>query len=207
MLSHFPERFAGKAIRLSGKVIQSIQDGNDYTLRVNVTRDGNFWKDTMLVNYRAPAPSPRIVEGDFIDMGGVSTGIQSYKTILGATVQIPHLIACEITRPPSRGRCGHAEAQEHLTADQVGPETRHAGASSGAASEGLHYGVSLIDTLTEKKEILRPVGPFRDDLNHLEPWPRSRGGALYLSGAWRACKGRIRAPPTPSRGSRSRRRA
>lgn len=70
----------------------------DYVLRVNVSPgEYNTWKDTIYVEYRTnPASDRRIVDGDVIDFRGKFIGIKSYTAVLGQTIQIPHVIACEV---------------------------------------------------------------------------------------------------------------
>jgi hypothetical protein len=112
-LARQPTAYSGRIVSFRGKIIQSLQTGVDYVLRVNVTRgEYNSWQDTVYVEYRANSPSEmRIIEGDIIDFRGRFDGIKSYTTVLGATVQIPHVIACQIRNAASpirtvpRGDC------------------------------------------------------------------------------------------------------
>jgi phosphohistidine swiveling domain-containing protein len=92
-----PDQFRGQSVQLTGKVIQSLQDGEKYVLRVNVTQEKFGWKDTVLVAYKNDSRSDRIVEGDIIDISGTSNGITSYKAVLGQTIQLPSIAACRIT--------------------------------------------------------------------------------------------------------------
>src|SRR5437899_689683 len=80
-LVHQPNQFLGHTIQLTGKVIQSLQEGQSYILRINVTQETYGWKDTVLVVYKSNSESERVAEGDIIDVIGTSIGIQSYKAI------------------------------------------------------------------------------------------------------------------------------
>lgn len=65
-------------------------------------RSSDLLKETIWVEYRAPSPSaPRILEGDVIVMRGKFTGLVSYTAVLGQTIQLPRVIACEIKMAPS----------------------------------------------------------------------------------------------------------
>jgi hypothetical protein len=97
-LAREPGRYAGTLVLLEGKVVQAVLNGDDWMLRVNVTRDKyEFWKDTVWVDYRRRGPK-RILEGDLLRIWGRYTGIRSYTTVMKATVQIPrvHAVALEL---------------------------------------------------------------------------------------------------------------
>lgn len=89
-----PDDWEGKKVAFRGKVIQTMQDGNGYTLRVNVT-EGRYglWDDTILVSYAAKSGEARILEDDIMTFYGTMKGMYSYKSVLGATITVPLLIA------------------------------------------------------------------------------------------------------------------
>lgn len=93
-----PDAYAGWTLSFSGKVVQAIQDGRDTVLRIAFPPNG---RDIIWVEYRASPSEPRILEGDIVDVRGQFAGIKSYKAVGGNTIQIPHVIACEVhTRIP-----------------------------------------------------------------------------------------------------------
>jgi tetratricopeptide (TPR) repeat protein len=98
-LARQPSAFTGRLVHFTGKVVQSVQNGKDYMLRVDVT-EGRYglWQDTVYVEYRAKSADQRILEKDIIDFRGTFVGIKSYQAVLGQTIQIPHVIACEVHR-------------------------------------------------------------------------------------------------------------
>ena len=69
-------------------------------LRVNVTRQQTgLWVNTIYVIYRRPAiETPRILEGDMIQLWGESRGIATYTSIQGKPVQVPGVAASAIER-------------------------------------------------------------------------------------------------------------
>lgn len=87
---------------ITGKVIQALHEGQDYTLRVNVNQDQFGWRDTLLVTYKADpahqefARSQVIVEGDIIDIRGRPFGFKSYTAVLGQNISLPYMEACDI---------------------------------------------------------------------------------------------------------------
>jgi hypothetical protein len=95
-LARTPDAYAGQTMSFSGKVVQAIQEGEDRVLRIAFPPNE---RDIFWVEYRA-SPSPRILEGDVVDVRAKFVGIKSYKTVLGATVQVPHVIACEVKSVP-----------------------------------------------------------------------------------------------------------
>jgi hypothetical protein len=98
-LQHQADSFVGKPLSFAGKVIQSIQSGQSYVLRINVT-PGNYnsWQDTIYVHYkpRALTEQDRIVEGDLVSVRGTFAGIRSYQSVLGDTIKDPSVVACVI---------------------------------------------------------------------------------------------------------------
>jgi hypothetical protein len=108
-LQHRADSFVGKPLSFAGKVIQSIQSGQGSgnqgsgnqgsTLRINVT-PGNYnsWQDTIYVDYGALAVKAQtsIAEGDLVSVRGTFTGIKSYQSVLGETIQVPAVVACVI---------------------------------------------------------------------------------------------------------------
>lgn len=96
-LQRRPDAFVGQPLSFAGKVIQSARIGNAYVLRVNVTPARyNSWQDTIYVDYKAagPAAQQKIAEGDLVSVRGTYTGIRSYQSVIGDTIQVPSVTAC-----------------------------------------------------------------------------------------------------------------
>jgi hypothetical protein len=92
-LARDPDRHRAKVVVLRGKVVQSVQNGSNYTLRVDVAPD-TFSNQIVYVEYLRRSPSePRILEGDQVQLWGPYFGIYSYKAVLGKTIQIPRVVA------------------------------------------------------------------------------------------------------------------
>ena len=97
-LARQPSAYVGTVVNFKGKVVQALESENKYLLRVNVTKKPyNIWSDTVLVRFRASPSGGRMLEGDIINFRGRSAGIESYTAVLGQTIQLPSVVACEIS--------------------------------------------------------------------------------------------------------------
>jgi len=89
-LFRYAEDHEGKRVYYRGKVIQVLERGNDFQLRVNVTSgEYGFWDDTVFVRY--DDPPIRILEDDVIEFVGRMNGTVTYKSIMGGDVTIPDI--------------------------------------------------------------------------------------------------------------------
>jgi len=83
---------------LRGQVVQSVQSGPDFWLRVNVTRaEYGIWKDTIIVSYHTASPLQLqypIREKTIVEFAGWHRGKTSYQTVLGANLELPLVEAC-----------------------------------------------------------------------------------------------------------------
>lgn len=85
-----PDKYDGKKAKFTGEVIQVIEDGDDYTLRVNITKGTYYWDDTILVSYtKRSDKEPRILEDDIITMYGTLAGTYTYETVMGSSLTVP----------------------------------------------------------------------------------------------------------------------
>lgn len=85
-----PDAFKGNYAKFKGEVIQVIEDGNDYTLRVNITEGRYYWDDTILVIYtKKDSSEPRILEDDIVWMYGKLAGTYTYETVMGSQLTVP----------------------------------------------------------------------------------------------------------------------
>jgi hypothetical protein len=90
------DALAGGFGELKGKVVESVQSGPHFWLRVDITRIGpGYWKDTIIVTYRTvPQREQRIPEKTIVGFKGWYRGKTSYQTVLGATLELPLVEAC-----------------------------------------------------------------------------------------------------------------
>ena len=89
-----PDSYKGCDANIKGQVIQVIEDGDDYTLRVNITPARYYWNDTILVSYeKKDSSEARILEDDIVMMYGTLCGTYTYETVMGADVTVPLMLA------------------------------------------------------------------------------------------------------------------
>lgn len=88
-----PDDYEGDRVKFTGEVIQVMQDGDTYTLRVNVTPVSYGYTDTIMVAYTAPEGASRILEDDVLTFYGLMGGMYTYESIFGASITVPLLIA------------------------------------------------------------------------------------------------------------------
>ncbi len=99
-LARNPNQYKGNYYTFTGEVIQVLNDGNDVTLRVNVTpkrytySNETYYEDTILVSYTySNSYESRILEDDIITIYGQSIGTYTYEAITGAPITVPAIIA------------------------------------------------------------------------------------------------------------------
>ena len=89
-LFRYAESHKGTLVYYRGKVIQVIEKGKDFQLRVNVTAgEYDIWSDTVFVRYDdAPV---RILNDDIIHFVGRMNGTVTYESVLGGNITIPDI--------------------------------------------------------------------------------------------------------------------
>ena len=93
-LARTPDTYMGAKVKYTGKVIQVQEDGSAVGLRVNVTKgEYGLYDNTMFVAYDKGVISGRVLEDDIVSLWGTSTGLLTYKTVMGAELSIPQVLA------------------------------------------------------------------------------------------------------------------
>lgn len=87
------DAYKGEKATFTGEVIQVMQEGDTYTLRVNVTPTSYGYKDAILVLYTAKAGDQRILEDDVVTLYGAMAGMYTYETVMGAELTVPLMSA------------------------------------------------------------------------------------------------------------------
>ena len=85
-----PDNYIAKKIKISGKVIQVMEDNDDLTLRV-ATKDGH--DDVFLVAYTYSDNDSKVLEDDSITIWGYCQGTVTYESTLGGNITIPAMSA------------------------------------------------------------------------------------------------------------------
>ena len=95
-----PVNFKGTHVKVTGEVVQVIQDSNSTNLRVNITKKGTYstyYTDTIYVVYHQEYGEDKILENDIVTIYGISQGDSSYTTVLGSNITLPNIKAEYIT--------------------------------------------------------------------------------------------------------------
>lgn len=90
-LARTPDQFIDKKVKFSGKVIQVIEDFGvtDYRFAI----DGDYDRIILVSKLTSSnTTGKRILENDYITIYGVSDGLYTYETVLGAQMTVPNVI-------------------------------------------------------------------------------------------------------------------
>lgn len=89
-----PDNYKLEYAVFKGEVIQVMESGEDYTLRVNITQGKYTWSDTILVSYsKQDSGEARILEDDIVMLYGQLYGTYTYETVMGASLTVPLMFA------------------------------------------------------------------------------------------------------------------
>lgn len=83
------EQYIGRYVWIEGEIIQVIEEGNDYTVLLNMTRKSYGWDDTIMVT--CINCSQRPLQGDTTRFVAQVKGRYTYQTVLGASMTVPLL--------------------------------------------------------------------------------------------------------------------
>lgn len=82
-LNRNPDAYTGKGVIFTGEIIQVMTDSEGDTYRIDVG------PGIMLCNYKYKKDELRLIENDRIRFKGVSLGLYTYETVLGAEQTVP----------------------------------------------------------------------------------------------------------------------
>ena len=96
-LARNPDSIKGQKAKVTGEVVQVMDNGYSYDLRVNITREGSYgyyyYTDTIYVTYIKKAGENKILEDDIITIYGIANGEYSYTSTFGAYITLPYIEA------------------------------------------------------------------------------------------------------------------
>jgi hypothetical protein len=94
-----PDTYKGKYVEVRGEVVQ-VQEGSSgsgNTYRVDITKGKyDIWSDTIMVTFTPSSTSSRILEDDIVTIYGVSGGLYTYTSVMGASITVPLIYAAYI---------------------------------------------------------------------------------------------------------------
>lgn len=96
-LARYEADWLAKDIAITGKVFQ-VQESKNGTVYLMHVTEGSYgiWDDIVLVSASSSAVSTRVLEDDVVTVYGMSTGLYTYTTVLGAASTVPSISASYI---------------------------------------------------------------------------------------------------------------
>lgn len=95
-LARTPDEYMGKKVKFSGKVLQTVEDSSS-SVTIRLAVDGDY-DNVILGVYDSSIVSERILEDDYITIYGLSAGIFTYESTMGANISIPSISIDKISR-------------------------------------------------------------------------------------------------------------
>ena len=95
-LARTPGEYEGEKVKFSGKVLQFSEGWASDVVRLAV--DGNYDNVLYLIVPKSITEDERILEDDYITIYGVSEGIETYTTVMGASMSIPSVSVDKVDR-------------------------------------------------------------------------------------------------------------
>jgi hypothetical protein len=88
-----PDAVKGSLAQFKGEVIQVLESGNKYELRLDITKTRYGYTDTIYVTYSKKSDEARILEDDIVTIWGYNEGTITYTSIFGQSITIPKVNA------------------------------------------------------------------------------------------------------------------
>lgn len=90
-LARTPDNFIGKKVKFKGRVIQVIEGGSEVNLRIATKKSsyGSYIDNVILVYYKTTIVDSRVLEDDIVTIYGVSQGLYTYDSTMGAKITVP----------------------------------------------------------------------------------------------------------------------
>ncbi|MDD4774272.1 MAG: toxin regulator [Eubacteriales bacterium] len=90
-LARNPDTYKGEKVKFTGEVLQVSEFDTEVQIRLATKANswGGYSDDVIYIYFDESLISNRILEEDIITIYGVSKGLHSYTTVLGATVTLP----------------------------------------------------------------------------------------------------------------------
>lgn len=90
-LSHYPDRYESNPVKISGKVLQVLEDEDNKSAHYRIATSGDF-EDIILCYYEKHENDTRLIEDDYVTIYGYGGGITSYEAVSGANISLPLII-------------------------------------------------------------------------------------------------------------------
>lgn len=86
-LARYPDDYLGEKVKFSGKVLQVMNDGDSYQIRLAV--DSNYDTVVLATFDKSAMTNGKILDDDIITIYGMSLGDYSYKAVMGNEITVP----------------------------------------------------------------------------------------------------------------------
>ena len=87
-LARYPEKYEGEHIKISGQVVQVMENGNYCEYRIST--DGNYG-DVVYCIFVRENDDGRLLEDDYVTIYGLGQGLITYESTLGLNITIPQI--------------------------------------------------------------------------------------------------------------------
>ena len=85
-----PEKYVDTYGKYTGKIIQVIEDGNNFQYRINTVWDGyGYYDGTIYAFYTRKPDEGKFLEDDVVTIYGQNQGTVTYESVLGAEITLP----------------------------------------------------------------------------------------------------------------------
>ncbi len=92
-LARTPDDYLFEKVKFEGKVIQVMEDDDRVQIRLAV---GGDYDNILLGEYDSEIVNSRVLEDDYITIYGISSGLITYESTLGASITIPGVLIDKI---------------------------------------------------------------------------------------------------------------
>lgn len=90
-IARYPDRHEHALWHSRARIIQSLQDGDDFTFRLQVTQGEYGWDDTVLATFDGNKSEFIFLEDDVVELVAELRGQRTYEAVLGNAVTLPFL--------------------------------------------------------------------------------------------------------------------
>lgn len=92
-LARTPDDYKGEKVKFKGEVVQIMEGDGEVTMRFAVNGD---YDKMILAAYDSSIVSSRVLENDKITIYGISAGLYTYESTMGASITIPSVLIDKI---------------------------------------------------------------------------------------------------------------
>lgn len=95
-IARYPDRHDRALWHSRARIIQSLQDGDDFTFRLQVTQGEYGWDDVVLAIFDGDKSEFIFLEDDVVELVAELRGQRTYEAVLGNAVTLPFMRIVEM---------------------------------------------------------------------------------------------------------------